>query len=89
MFHGYTDPNFIEPEPNGQNLTLNVIEYTYKYTNVQWTGEVSTDWFTPLNWSDTLVPDAGKMVLIPAVPTGNPDNFPEMSGNTAYCGTWW
>lgn len=87
MFCGYTDPNFMQPSPNSQNLVQNIMEYAYKYTNVQWTGLVDSNWFEPLNWSDSLVPVPGKMVLIPEIPKGNANNFPVISGNTAYCGT--
>lgn len=32
-----------------------------------WTGNVSTDWFDPLNWSDCIVPTCSKNVIIPNV----------------------
>ena len=58
----------------------NLIDWT-GFVPGLWTGAVSSDWFTPENWSDYIVPDATIDVTIPA---GTP-NDPVVSGAAAFC----
>jgi len=51
------------------------------FTSGLWTGLVSSDWFTPENWDDYIVPDVGVDVTIPA---GTPNN-PLITGANAFC----
>ncbi len=39
-----------------------------------WTGDVSTDWYDPLNWGDCEIPTCAKDVVIPTTPRGG--HFP-------------
>jgi hypothetical protein len=40
--------------------------------NDNWTGAVSSDWFTPGNWASGCIPNCGTTVNIPAGPTNQP-----------------
>ena len=51
------------------------------FTHGLWTGAVSSDWFTPENWDDYIIPDASTDVNIPA---GTPHN-PVINGAAAVC----
>jgi hypothetical protein len=50
----------------------------------QWTGNISTDWTDPRNWTCGLVPDHGVTVVIPSSPAGG--RFPVIpAGTSAEC----
>jgi len=53
------------------------------YVHGLWTGNVSSDWFDPMNWGDFNVPGTATDVVIPA---GVP-NYPVVNNSTAYCQT--
>ena len=44
----------------------------YSCGGINWTGAVSTDWFTNGNWSSNSVPTSADNVIIPAAPTNQP-----------------
>jgi len=50
---------------------LNRIFWT-DYPHGRWTGNVSADWFDPLNWSDFIVPGTASDVIIPAGTPNDP-----------------
>lgn len=61
---GFSGPAY-EYDPN------NRIDWT-GFTPGLWTGNISSDWFTPGNWSDGNVPDAAVAVTIPAGTPNDP-----------------
>lgn len=44
----------------------------YSCGGINWTGAVSTDWFTAGNWSSNSVPTSADSVIIPSAPTNQP-----------------
>lgn len=59
--------------------TTPTINVNYSITPIPgiWTGETSSDWLTPSNWSDNNIPDGNTDVVIP---NGCP-NYPLVNGN--------
>ncbi len=57
-----------------------IIHWT-DYPHGRWTGNVSSDWFDPMNWADFNVPGAASDVVIPS---GTP-NDPVINNFLAYC----
>ena len=47
-----------------------------------WTGNLSTDWSSPGNWSPMGVPAGTTDVIIPYVASGN---YPDIQATPAYC----
>jgi len=58
----------------------NRIHWT-EYVHGEWTGNVSSDWFDPMNWGDYNVPGPATEVVIPP---GTP-NDPAINNSTAQC----
>ena len=54
-----------EADPTGVNSSSSSLIEWPPVTEVYWTGNVSTNWFDPLNWSPNYVPDANRSAIIP------------------------
>jgi M6 family metalloprotease-like protein len=65
----------------GRGVCIDDVEIWQASGTNQWTGSVSTDWFTPSNWSAGLVPTSTNDVEIPS---GTP-NSPAISASGATC----
>lgn len=67
----------------GQDFGLCLDDVMIKYA-VKWTGNVSTAWNNPANWSGSAVPENNDVVVIPSTPPGG--YFPEIeTGIAAGC----
>ncbi len=60
---------------------VNPGDITWKPSSeINWTGNISSDWFNPNNWSPVGIPDNSKNAIIPLRP-----NNPEINGAGAIC----
>jgi hypothetical protein len=74
-WHGYSDADM---------AYLLVDDIQIMSNTFTWTGNISTDWNNPGNWSSGVVPNQFVVVEIPAAPAGN--RFPSVgSGISASC----
>ncbi|MDD3875877.1 MAG: hypothetical protein PHT69_04610 [Bacteroidales bacterium] len=68
---------------NGNRVNIDDISIS-DFVLTTWTGYADTVWHNHDNWSYGI-PDSSKSVLIPAVPQGNPNNFPVVTAPNGVC----